>query len=65
MTLKDYRKRANLQPYEVAVQLKISPGLVTNWESGKSEPRLSDIARLRRIYNLTDSEILELLEETK
>lgn len=58
-----YRERAKFKPYEVAVEMSVSPMTISRWELGHTEPLISQFSRLCRLYKLTDTEKLALLDE--
>lgn len=49
------RTRANLTQRQVAKRLKFKSQFVSNWEMGKSEPPLSKIEQLAKIYDVPAS----------
>lgn len=51
------RKNANLTQKDVAKALNVNTVTVVNWESGKTEPRISQAKALASLYGLNVTEI--------
>ena len=63
--LRKLRKDANLSMYQLAVKLGVSPGSITNWEHGKSNPSADSIYNMSKLYGLTTDDIFLALHTTK
>lgn len=46
------RKNADLKQEEVAKKLNIAVSTLVNWESGKSEPKISQGVKLSELYGI-------------
>ena len=51
--LKRLRKALNLSQDDIALKMNIARPVISNWESGKSEPSTSQLTRLARILNVS------------
>ncbi len=58
MGFKEARKRRNLTQKEVAEKLGTSRVTVARWECGASNPRLSTVRKLARLYSCTADELI-------
>lgn len=47
------RVNANLTQEEVAKKLHISKGTICNWESGSTEPTITQLRSLGKLYNIS------------
>lgn len=63
--LRKLRKDANLSMYQLAVKLGVSPGSITNWEHGESNPSADSIYNMSKLYGLTTDDIFLALHTTK
>lgn len=57
-SLKNARQLAELTQEEVAKKLNISTATLSNWESGKTSPKIKQYKALCSLYNLALDEIL-------
>jgi len=55
---KKYRLAANLNQREAARLLNVSPGSLSQWETGFCEPNIEVIASMANIYGCTTDELL-------
>ena len=58
--LMDLRKERGLSQATVARDLNVSLGIVCYWETNKSDPTASNIAKLARYFNVTSDYLLGL-----
>lgn len=52
------RLAAALEPHTVAHALGVHQATVTNWETGKTEPKASQVVRLAVLYRVAPSDLL-------
>ncbi|WP_425524560.1 helix-turn-helix domain-containing protein [Diplocloster hominis] len=48
-----YRRRAGLSQKDAANLINVSRQCLSNWETNHREPRIEDLWRLCRLYNIT------------
>ena len=60
--LMDLRKERGLSQATVARDLNVSLGIVCYWETNKSDPTASNIAKLARYFNVTSDYLLGLTD---
>ncbi len=65
MTLKDLREAKSLTQMEVAIELKTTPGTISNWERGVQEPRLAQIQALAKLYGVSADKIIQAVQDSK
>ncbi|MBR3624087.1 MAG: helix-turn-helix transcriptional regulator [Selenomonadaceae bacterium] len=65
MRLWELRKKKGFTQKELAETLHISPMSVYFWEKGITYPRREKIKRLANIFECSQQEILNVLEETE
>ena len=58
-TLKDHRTRCKMTQEFVAESLGVSRQAVSNWETGESDPTMSNLVLLAQLYGVTLAELLE------
>ena len=58
--LKEIRKERGLSQATVAKDLSVSLGIVCYWETNKSDPTASNIAKLARYFNVSADYLLGL-----
>ena len=59
MGLRDLRKNAEITQAEMAKNLGITQGSVSMWETGKSNPRMSDLPKIAAALNVPVEQVLE------
>ncbi len=57
-TLRELREERGLSPVDVAAALKVSLASIYNWESGKHEPRVSQLRKLAEFFGVSTDEIV-------
>ena len=57
--LKDHRTRRRLTQEYVADALGVSRQAVSKWETGESEPTMSNLTALAKVYGVTLSQLLQ------
>jgi transcriptional regulator with XRE-family HTH domain len=65
LTLRRLREAAGLTRARLAVQLGTSESVVFNWERGQTEPTLSHLRGLARIFGTTIDEIVRAYDAGK
>jgi transcriptional regulator with XRE-family HTH domain len=64
-TIRELREEAGLTQVQLSVKLNVTPGAVYAWESGRSEPRASQLRAIARLFDVCMDEIDFELEEAK
>lgn len=64
-TIKQLRESRGMSPVQLAAALKVSLATVYNWESGKFEPRASQLRALARLFGVSMDAIDFEAVETK
>ena len=64
-TIRELREAAGLTQVQLAFRLDVTPGSVYAWESGRSEPRASQLRAMARLFSISMDEIDFELEELK
>lgn len=57
--LRMYRKRAGQSQMAISKLTEISQTTISDWENNKTEPMISDIFALARVFGISVSELLE------
>jgi len=65
LTLAKLRERASLTQMKLAVALGVSLTAVSDWENGKSEPRLKHVRLLIEILGCSFEELCEAFDQAK
>ncbi len=60
-TIRQLREGKGWTQLELAYRLEVTPGTVYAWESGRSEPRVSQLRALARLFGVS-SDAIELEE---
>ena len=58
--LKELRQQHNLSQKEVAVTIKTSPSIISNYESGERTPSLENLVALAKLYHCSTDYLLGL-----
>ena len=58
-TLKDHRTRCKMTQEFVAESLGVSRQAVSKWETGETDPSMSNLVLLAQLYGVTLAELLE------
>ena len=58
-TLKDHRTRCKMTQEFVAESLGVSRQAVSKWETGETDPSMSNLGLLAQLYGVTLAELLE------
>lgn len=56
--LREAREKAGLSREQVASQCQVSNETIANWESGRSDPRASQLKTLCALYRTTPNELV-------
>ena len=56
-TIKELREARGMSPVQLAATLGVSLATVYNWESGKFEPRASQLRALARVFEVSMDDI--------
>jgi DNA-binding XRE family transcriptional regulator len=65
LTLAKLRERANLTQMKLAVALDVSITTISEWENGKTEPRLKHVRLLIKFLGCTFEELCEAFDQVK
>lgn len=65
LTLAKLRERINLTQMKLAVAVGVSLTTVSEWENGKTEPRLKYVRRLVEVFGCTFEELCEAFDQVK
>ncbi|MEW6499468.1 MAG: helix-turn-helix transcriptional regulator [Cyanobacteriota bacterium] len=65
LTLAKLRERANLTQMKLAVALDVSITTISEWENGKTEPRLKHVRLLIDVLGCTFEELCEAFDQVK
>jgi len=57
-TIREYREERGWTQFELAVKVGVTPGAVSNWERGVSEPKVSQLRRLAEVFGVKMDDIL-------
>ncbi len=60
-TIRQLREAQGWTQLELAYRLEVTPGTVYAWESGRSEPKVSQLRALARLFGVS-SDTIELEE---
>lgn len=58
ITLRAARVNANMTLADVAGKMGVAKQTISNWENGKSEPKISQMEELSKLYSLSSDFIL-------
>jgi transcriptional regulator with XRE-family HTH domain len=61
--IKQARVNARLRREDAATALGMGYSTITNWERGKTEPRLSGIKAMARLYGVAEGDLYSEYEE--
>lgn len=61
-SIRALRIRAGMRQKDVGVALGREPGTVYRWESGSTEPSLSEIEKLAELFGVTPGQIVDGVE---
>lgn len=61
--IKSERVRLDLSLKEVAEQLQVAKNTLSNWETGRTVPNGSDLAKLSKFYRCSADWLLGITEE--
>ncbi len=56
--LKALRKENKIDQTKLAKELKVSPKTVSHWETGYTEPSISQLISLSKIFNVSLDELI-------
>lgn len=65
MTLKSIRLQKNVRQISIKQHLNISSGCISQWESGKRQPKIEQLPKLAEILDCSIEEIVLAILETK
>jgi len=57
-TIREYREERGWTQFELAVKVGVTPGAVSNWERGVSEPKVSQLRKLAEVFGVRMDEII-------
>lgn len=61
-TLQELRKRAGYTQFQTAVRTGYSPDMIAKIESGRRNPGPTLVARLAKLYKVSEDDIREVLQ---
>ena len=64
-TIRELREAAGLTQVQLAHRLDVTPSSVYAWESGRSEPRASQLRAMAKLFGVSMDDIDFELEELK
>jgi transcriptional regulator with XRE-family HTH domain len=64
-TIKELREAAGLTQLQLALQLGVTPSAVYAWESGRNEPRASQLKAIAKFFGVTMESIDFEVEDVK
>lgn len=64
-TIREWRETAGLTQAQLAARLAVTPSSVYNWETGKSEPRASQLKAMAKLFGVSMDAIVFEAEEVK
>lgn len=56
-TIRELREQHRLTQLELAIKIDVSPGSVYGWESGRTEPKVSQLRKLARLFDVSMDDI--------
>lgn len=59
MTIKRIREKTGISQEELAKQLEVTQGAVSQWEAGKAKPRTDKLPILAKIFNCSVDDLLK------
>lgn len=59
MRLEELRKEAGYSQELIARRLEVSHVTVSNWERGLTEPKLSDLKKIAKLFNVSLDYLME------
>lgn len=65
LTLARLRERVSLTQMKLAVAVGVSITTISEWENGKSEPRLKHVRRLIEVFGCSFEELCEAFDQAK
>lgn len=64
-TIREMREAKGMSPVQLAAHLNTSLATIYNWESGKYEPRASQLRAIARLFDVSMDDIAFEAEEVK
>jgi transcriptional regulator with XRE-family HTH domain len=61
-TIEEFRKEKGLTQLKMAYALDVTPSTISNWETGKFEPKVAQLRRLAELFGVRMDEI-KLIEK--
>jgi len=61
-TIRELREAKDWTQFQLAIQVGVSPSTIYNWESGRAEPRVSQLRRLAELFGVRMDDV-ELVPE--
>lgn len=65
INFKQLRKRQNVKQLDVKNCLIVSSACISQWESGKRQPKIEQLPRIAEVLNCTIEQVVLSLIETK
>lgn len=57
VTIRQLREQHGMTQVELAVKIGVSPGSVYGWESGRTEPKVSQLRKVAKLFNVSMDDI--------
>lgn len=64
-TIRELRTEKGLSQFEFAVQVGVTPGAVSAWERGKSEPKVSQLRTIAKLFGVSMDDIALVEDDIK
>jgi len=64
-TIRELREGRGMSPVQLAAELNTSLATIYNWETGKYEPRASQLRAIARLFDVSMDDIAFEVEEVK
>lgn len=64
-TIRELREAAGLTQLELAVRVGVTPSTIYNWETGRAEPRVSQLRRVAETFSVKMDDIALVEDNAK
>jgi transcriptional regulator with XRE-family HTH domain len=52
-TVRELREERGWSQFQLAIEAGVTPGTISNWERGLSEPKVSQLRKLAEVFNVS------------
>ena len=59
MNIKEFRVRNNLSQSELAEKLKVTQGLISQWENNETLPKVSALVQMADLFNCSVDDLVK------